>query len=547
MRLLKRSRRRHPKLGIVLLDWSVRESFHLLHYLRQQAVPRDDFEVIVVEYFDRASAALTRFEAEVDTWALLEMPAACCYHKHLMYNAGIALTGAPLVLFCDSDAMVRETFVAAVLDQFDRDPDIVLHLDQFRNVRRDLYPFTYPTFDEVLGAGCINNAGGRTSGVVDTTDPLHTRNYGACMAAPRADLIAIGGADEHLDYLGHICGPYDMTFRLGNFGRREVWHQTEFLSHTWHPGQAGSLDYLGPHDGRHMSTTALEALATSRVRPLVENAAIARLRTDPQCSFDALARDLIAPTARYAWTIPAGSSRPVGGLLRSAAEVTDYRGFRIRRDRDRYVAHLIIEDGLQARDAQPGYSVVVDGESVGAVREQIDRTIGTVARIADSAGSAYVLGWRLLAATGTMAGRLRVKLRRAPQRLAIYAAGVVRRTLDRVHRFFLERSVLSGALGSLLVTLVHLQRQRQNGPREGRIPVILDTRAIGYYLQTLSRLGVVPPLNVVVSGDAGRLAAHLAELSLNGSSNRILVQRSAYVRHHAVFAASTLRSRIAVL
>jgi len=31
MKFLKRSARRNPKVSLILLDWSVRESFHLLH------------------------------------------------------------------------------------------------------------------------------------------------------------------------------------------------------------------------------------------------------------------------------------------------------------------------------------------------------------------------------------------------------------------------------------------------------------------------------------------------------------------------------------
>jgi hypothetical protein len=119
---------------------------------------------------------------------------------------------------------------------------------------------------------------GKTTGLLDTIDPLHTRNYGACMSALREDLINIGGADEHIDYLGHICGPYEMTFRLVNAGKKEVWHEDEFLYHVWHPGQAGFGNYLGPHDGKHVSTTALQCRKTQRILPLVENSAIRMLR-----------------------------------------------------------------------------------------------------------------------------------------------------------------------------------------------------------------------------------------------------------------------------
>ncbi len=98
------------------------------------------------------------------------------------------------------------------------------------------------------------------------------------MCASREDLINIGGADEHVDYLGHVCGPYEMTFRLVNYGRKEVWHQDEWLYHTWHPGESGRGNYMGPNDGRNVSATALDILKSSRIMPLVENPAIRKLR-----------------------------------------------------------------------------------------------------------------------------------------------------------------------------------------------------------------------------------------------------------------------------
>jgi hypothetical protein len=278
MKFIKQSSRPQPKISLILLDWSVRESFHLIDYLSRQNVDRDLFEIIIVEYYSRVSDVIRPFEGQVDTWLVLEMPENCYYHKHLMYNVGIVAAKGDICVICDSDAMVREGFISTIITEFDNNLDIVLHIDQFRNTRRDLYPFCYPSFEEVISKGCINNVGGQTKGLIGDVDPIHSRNYGACMCARRKDLIAIGGSDEHDTYLGHICGPYDMTFRLVNFGCREVWHQTEFMYHTWHPGQAGEDNYLGPHDGRHVSTTALDALISGQIMPLVENKTIRNLR-----------------------------------------------------------------------------------------------------------------------------------------------------------------------------------------------------------------------------------------------------------------------------
>jgi hypothetical protein len=267
----------------------------LLHYLSLQNIPREQFEVIIVEYYSRHSDAIKKFEDQVDTWVALEMSEDLYYHKHLMYNVGIVASLGEICVICDSDAMAKPTFLEAVINAFETDPEIILHIDQFRNNRKDLYPFCYPSFEEVEGRGCINNRDGKTTGIAVTDDLIHNRNYGACFCAKREDLIKIGGADEHIDFIGHICGPYDFTFRLMNIGKKEVWHQSEFLYHTWHPGQSGENNYLGPHDGRHVSTTSLEALSSHRVQPHVINPAIEQLQKDPSLKFRDLVKDLILP------------------------------------------------------------------------------------------------------------------------------------------------------------------------------------------------------------------------------------------------------------
>ena len=75
-----------------------------------------------------------------------------------------------------------------------------------------------------------------------------------------------------------IDGPYEMTFRLVNAGRREVWHDSEWLYHVWHPGQAGDCNYASPHDGRHMSSTSLATQVTLRTHPLLESRIVRLLR-----------------------------------------------------------------------------------------------------------------------------------------------------------------------------------------------------------------------------------------------------------------------------
>lgn len=290
MKWIKRSQKTAPRVSLILLDWGVRESFHLCHYLKKQTLPADQFEVVLIEYYSAPSKCALDFEEQLDTYCLLEMGEEHYYHKHLMYNIGFLLSHGEIVVICDSDAMVKPTFIHSIVDHFDRKKDATLHLDQFRNQRRDLYPFCYPTFEEVISVGCTNYANGVTTGITATCDLLHARNYGACFCCRREDYIAVGGADEHIDFVGHICGPYDLTFRLTNLGRKEMWHKREFLYHTWHPGSDGAQNYLGPHDGYNLSSRAFDTLLTKRILPHVSNPLVKKLQEGGAVNEEEVAR-----------------------------------------------------------------------------------------------------------------------------------------------------------------------------------------------------------------------------------------------------------------
>jgi len=258
------------KVSIILLDWSVRESFHVLKYLNEQTLPRSEYQIVWVEFYDRPAPRQFR----IDQHVAMKRGSVEHYHKHQAYNAGLLASQGQIAVICDSDAMVKPTFLASIVDIMSppHNPKMVLHLDEVRSQNQKFYPFRYPTFEQIQ-APPSNWDKNTTRGMNATSDLIHARNYGACMAAYRNDLFRIGGADEHEDYRGHICGPYEMTFRLRNAGFSEVWHPTEFLYHAWHPGQDGKAANVkkGPHDGRMMSRRALDLLESHRVMPWVEN------------------------------------------------------------------------------------------------------------------------------------------------------------------------------------------------------------------------------------------------------------------------------------
>jgi len=527
-RFLKQSERAKPKVSLILLDWSVRESFHLLHYLASQDVPRDWFEVIVVEYYSRESEAIRRFEAEVDTWLLLEMPPECYYHKHLMYNAGIVLARGEVCVICDSDAMVKPTFIRAIVEAFEREPQLVLHLDQFRNNRRDLYPFSYPGFEAVLGDGCINNAGGKPAGIGDSADPIHSRNYGACMCARRDALIAIGGADEHVDFLGHICGPYDMTWRLVNSGRREHWHQSEFMYHTWHPGQAGVDNYLGPHDGRHVSTTSLAALASGRIAPLLENAAIRKLRENPAIPVGQASAVLINPLYKTEWL----KSHADSGALERRVDPGDlhvdtYRGFLVYGDARGYYAHLAFE---RHRGRTGKYTKYVEAQDLPALHAAIDGVTPTKAALGLRLARVFVPAWLAVGHLWRRAGRL---LRRFAAAGGSGAPGAGVPAAERVKQFAAESGLIGDALGDLAQNLCFLP---------GAVTVLADSPRTIFFLRMLKGLGIAPRAKLVRI----HRTEEVVEL-LKRNDRNIVLTRQLYWRCYAVLGSRLSAERLAIV
>lgn len=262
-----------PRLSIILLDWGCRERFTTLDWLRQQDVPKDQYELIWVEVYDRVIDEVMEKSDVVITCNQQGI-----YHKHLGYNAGLLHARGELICVCDSDAVFPPDFVRSVLRSFQMAdggsaiPLVLMHYEWRTSL---LYP----------------------DGLTDTeTLKDHARwqwwplivNEGACMTVRRADAIRFGGFDEHSSYRGYLCGPYDLGWRLINAGWPEVWHdEAVALWHFAHPdpigtnGQQASLKQLlekaYPHIDGH-ALTAVESFSTGRFQPLRENPEIWTLR-----------------------------------------------------------------------------------------------------------------------------------------------------------------------------------------------------------------------------------------------------------------------------
>ncbi|TKB69981.1 MAG: glycosyltransferase [Nitrospira sp.] len=262
-----------PRLSIILLDWGCRERFTTLDWLLQQDVPKDKYELIWVEVYDRVVDEVLK-KADV----VITCNQQGIYHKHVGYNVGLLHARGELICVCDSDAVFPPDFVRSVFRSFQIEsggsavPLVLMHYEWRTSL---LYP------EGLTDAETLKDSERWQWW------PLIV-NEGACMTVRRADAIRFGGFDEHPSYRGYLCGPYDLGWRLINAGWQEVWHdEAVALWHFAHPdpigtnGQRASLKQLlekaYPHINGH-ALTAVEAFSTGRFQPLRENHDIWALR-----------------------------------------------------------------------------------------------------------------------------------------------------------------------------------------------------------------------------------------------------------------------------
>jgi hypothetical protein len=262
-----------PKLSFILLDWGCRERFTTLDWLNKQDIPRDQYELIWVELYDRVMDEVME-KADV----VVTCNQRGTYHKHLGYNVGLLQARGDLISVCDSDAVFPSDFVRSVFRSFGIEsggpaqPQVLMHYEWRTSL---LYP------DDLSDAESLK-------------DPARWQwwplivNEGACVTVRRADAVRFGGFDEHPSYLGYLCGPYDLAWRLVNAGWAEVWHDSSVaLWHFAHPDPIGTnghiaslqqlLEKAHPHMQGH-ALTAVEAFSTGRFQPLQENPKIWALR-----------------------------------------------------------------------------------------------------------------------------------------------------------------------------------------------------------------------------------------------------------------------------
>ncbi len=267
----KNTKTKDPLVSIILLDWSVRERFYALDWLNKQDAPRDEYELIWVELYDRVVP-----EAIEKADTVITCGQKGIYSKHKGLNI-IYLHHArgQIVTNCDSDAVFPPNFISSIINSFrltksgEFKPLVLMH-DEFRN-NKISYPDGIPNIEEVKGYPWL---------------PLW-KNMGACTSFRKIDVIRFGGWDEHKSFRG-LSGGGDLPWRLINAGLPQIWHDNSAaLYHFAHPHpEVNKIFSFSLKMWEEIASPyihgapflAVESFATGRLLPIKENPEIHKLR-----------------------------------------------------------------------------------------------------------------------------------------------------------------------------------------------------------------------------------------------------------------------------
>jgi len=266
----RNSRPAVPQVSLILLDWLVRKRFHALDWLSKQNVPREQYELIWIELYNRVVPEVME---KANTIIMCSQKGI--YHKQIGYNIGLLHSQGKIITVCDSNAVFPPDFIDSIIDSFNltqHDEPTPLALMHYEWRTKHTYPDKLSDVSELTKYEWAD------------LKP----NVGACMSVRKADAIRFGGFDEDPSFRGYLCGPYDLGWRLVNAGIPERWHdESVALWHFAHPGPpahfgqpfslSGWRELAYPHINHH-ALTAVEAFSTGRILPLKENPEVHKLR-----------------------------------------------------------------------------------------------------------------------------------------------------------------------------------------------------------------------------------------------------------------------------
>ena len=194
-----------------MIDGGFRENTFGIDFFSKQDFPDDEYEVIWVEYYDRAHHAVVK-HPRVKVFMLGRSE---IYHSSYCFNQGIIESKGKVIVIPDADQIVKPDFLARVWDlhsQYDQLVAYGYRYDQNQKLQS-------LDFEELQKKCVIKNP----------------TNYGGCLTVRKKWLLKLNGFEQHPIFrTGNHANGLDMYTRFKNLGLSIQWEPTLKLYHPWH-------------------------------------------------------------------------------------------------------------------------------------------------------------------------------------------------------------------------------------------------------------------------------------------------------------------------
>ena len=199
-----------------MIDGSFRENVFGADYFLNQDFDKNEFEVIWVEFYLKASEKLPQHNnLRVITLNNSEDKE---YHSSFCFNEGIKQAQGELILIPDADQIVAPDFLSKIWSYHKANECLVGYVYRYDEISRG----SLATYDiQELERKCVLK---------------NTSNYGGCLSVRKKWLMEINGYEQNIIFKsGFHANGLDIYTRFKNLGMPIKWFTDLKLYHPWHP------------------------------------------------------------------------------------------------------------------------------------------------------------------------------------------------------------------------------------------------------------------------------------------------------------------------
>jgi hypothetical protein len=247
-----------PKISVIMIDGSFRESFHAVDFFCRQTLATEDYELIWVEFYRDINPQLEKKISAYPNARIVSLQRTDeIYHSSYCFNAGIKESKGEIIFIPDADVAVEPDFLEKAVNEHEENRKLVMYFyrkEEEESDHREQFTLEY------LKKVCTFK---------------NPSNYGGCLSVRKKCLEEINGYEQHPIFgSGFHANGIDMYTRFKNLGLQVMWHPGLLLYHPWHPFNAAGFPVwetqktITNYRARNLLTHAYQGMEPGKNREL---------------------------------------------------------------------------------------------------------------------------------------------------------------------------------------------------------------------------------------------------------------------------------------